>query len=104
MKNSGTGRARIEIALPVDLSGQGVTNAACTSDIGLGGCYIESGQLVRVESRILFRLQLPSGRWLMMTGEVTHAREGSGFGVRFVSLPDMTQKALAQFIEFIRGE
>ena len=96
MENSSTGRARVEIVLPVELSGQGVTDAARTSDISLGGCYIESGQPVRVESRIVFRLQLPSGRWLMMTGEVTHAREGSGFGVRFVGLADVTRTALTQ--------
>jgi len=58
---------------------------------------------VRVESRILFRLQLPSGRWLLMTGEVTHARDGSGFGVRFIGMADTTRRALAHFIEYMRG-
>jgi len=51
---------------------------------------------------LLFRLRLPTGRWLMMTGEVTHAHDGAGFGVRFVGLPEMTQMALTPFIEHMR--
>ena len=103
MKKSATGRARVEIELPVELPTKGGTVIVSTSDISVGGCYIESDQAVRVGSRILFRLQLPSGRWVMMTGEVTHAHEDSGFGVRFVGVQAETEMALIHLLEYLRG-
>ena len=104
MNGQGKGRARVEIELPVEFPGEGRMGQGRTADLGMGGCYIESGQPATIGSRILFRMQLPTGRWLMMAGEVTHAREGSGFGVRFAGLPEMSRRALEHFIAHMRGE
>jgi len=103
MNEAAKGRARVDANLPVELPSAGGTSLATTSDISTGGCYIESEQPARVGSRILFRLQLPSGRWLMLAGEVTHAREGSGFGVRFVGTAEASRQALTNLIEYLRG-
>ncbi len=97
------GRTRVEVDLPVELAGGSGASAARASDISAGGCYIESAHPARIKSRIVFRLMLPSGRWLMLTGEVTHSRDGSGFGVRFIGMADTAQQAVAHFLEYQRG-
>ena len=66
-----------------DLSGK--YNARIT-DISLDGCYIESIGQVTVGQQIRFEIQLPTGSWVPVRGEVVNHQPNLGFGVRFIAL------------------
>ncbi|HMF55705.1 MAG TPA: PilZ domain-containing protein [Pyrinomonadaceae bacterium] len=89
---------RAQLPLEVRWHGLSGKHAARTSDISMGGCYIESLAQVSVGERILFEIQLPSGRWIPLSGNVVHHHTGMGFGVRFSLLSDMVRDMLAEII------
>lgn len=70
-----------------------------TTDICLGGCYIESLGHVTVGAEIPFDLRLPTGEWISLRGEVIYHHPSLGFGVRFMDLPETEKSLLAQVIE-----
>jgi c-di-GMP-binding flagellar brake protein YcgR len=90
------------IALPLEahyeaLSGKYV---ARLSDVSLGGCYVESLAQVSVGETIRFEIQLPTGRWLPLQGEVVYHHPHLGFGVRFTDLSELEREMLASIIEY----
>ncbi len=93
---------RVQVPLEVRWHGLSGKHNARTSDISLGGCYIESLAQVTVGERILFEIQLPSGRWIPLSGHVVHHHVGLGFGVRFSLLSDMVKRMLEEAIEAVR--
>ena len=78
-------------------------HSARTRDISMGGCYIESVAHVTVGQFLVFEMELPSGRWLTLRGEVVYHRRNQGFGVQFVDLTEETQRMLEYLIEYARG-
>ena len=48
------------------------------------------------------KLQLPSGGWLELTGEVAHHTPPVGFGVRFLDLSEEQLENLRSFIEYLK--
>ncbi|OLE53845.1 MAG: hypothetical protein AUG51_11195 [Acidobacteria bacterium 13_1_20CM_3_53_8] len=93
---------RVQLPLEVRWHGLSGKHSARTSDISLGGCYIESMAQVTDGERILFEIQLPSGRWIPLSGYVAHHHQGLGFGIRFSLLSDMVTKMLEEAIEAMR--
>ena len=77
------------------ISGQ---QEARISDISLGGCYVDSLSRVDLGEFVALELELPSGEWLPLRGEVTTCQEGVGFGLRFVSLTEEEKSALEQLL------
>jgi PilZ domain-containing protein len=71
---------------------------ARTSDISLGGCFIDTIGQATVGETISFRLRLPSGEWIEMQGAVRWELPGSGFGIKFKDLSDESQKQVAAFV------
>jgi hypothetical protein len=47
-------------------------------------------------------MELPSGRWLTLRGEVVYHRRNQGFGVQFVELSEETQRMLEYLIDYAR--
>jgi len=76
-----------------DLSGK--YNARVT-DISPDGCYIESIGQVTVGQQIRFEIQLPTGSWMPIRGEVVNHQPNLGFGVRFIALTEEEKKVLSQ--------
>jgi hypothetical protein len=76
-----------------DLSGK--YNARVT-DISPDGCYIESIGQVTVGQQIRFEIQLPTGNWVPLRGEVVNHQPNLGFGVRFIALTEEEKKVLSQ--------
>jgi len=70
------------------------------SDLGLGGCFIDSIATVMEGEAVNFDLLMPNGNMLKFTGRVTYLLHGVGYGVRFTDLSD-EQKT---FLEEIVGE
>ncbi len=82
------------------LSGKHCTR---TTDISLGGCCIESIGRVAVGEKFRFEIQLPSGSWMPLQGEVVCFRDYLGFGLRFIGLTDQEQQMLALVIGASQG-
>lgn len=82
------------VPLSLTVIWEGAKNEARTSDISVGGCFVDSIGQVAVGEIISFRLQLPAGEWLDVLGEVTYRLPPTGFGVRFTNLSDADQKRL----------
>ena len=97
-------RRDIRVSLPLEarfeaLSGK---HTARLSDVSLGGCYVETLSHVTIGEAIQFMINLPTGRWLPLRGEVVYHQPNLGFGVRFVNLSDDEREMLAYVIEYGR--
>jgi hypothetical protein len=88
----------LEVRWEDSLSGK---HTARVSDLGLGGCYIESLAQVAVGERIRFEVQLPAGGWMPLRGEVMHVQPSLGFGVRFTEQTMMERNLLEHFIKAV---
>ena len=67
---------------------------ARTSDVSVGGCFVDSMGQVAAGEIISFKLELPAGDWLEVQGEVKYPLPPAGFGVRFINLSETAQKRL----------
>ncbi|HEY8228551.1 MAG TPA: PilZ domain-containing protein [Pyrinomonadaceae bacterium] len=76
----------------------GGAHDAHISDIGLGGCFVNTAPRVNIDEIITLEIQLPSGDWLPLRGEVMSLKPGVGFGLNFTFLTDDEVIALRQFV------
>ena len=90
------------VSLPLEARCEGLSGkyTARLSDLSFGGCYVETLALVAVGERIRFEIQLPTGRWLPLNGEVVYHQQNLGFGVRFTELSELDHEMLAHIIEY----
>ena len=89
---------RLGINLRVRWDGISGQNESRISDISLGGCYVDSLSRADVGEFVDLELELPSGEWLPLRGQVTTFQEGVGFGLKFVSLTEQERAALEQLL------
>ena len=88
--------------LPLELRWEGLSgrHVARVYDLALGGCYIETlGQVTQNEG-IRFEIQLPTGRWMSLSGEVVHYQPNMGFAVRFTNLSEAERELLASLLDY----
>ena len=71
-----------------------------TSDVSLGGCYIESLNMVNVGQVLNVRLYLPSNKSLRLQGEVRYHQPTIGFGLKFLKLSPFEQATLEALIKY----
>lgn len=71
-----------------------------TSDVSLGGCYIESLNSVKVGQVLNLRLCLPSNKTLKFRGEVRYHQPTIGFGLKFLQLTPSEQTTLEALIKY----
>ena len=90
---------RVPLILEVRLASVSGNQTARTGDISLGGCYIESLCAVTPGEPISFEVQLPSGNWIRLDGEVTYHFPNMGFGVRFTDLPQVERGLLSEVVD-----
>lgn len=95
-------RAHERLPLPLETRIFG-SHTARTRDISPGGCYIESVAHVTVGQFLVFEVELPSGRWLELRGEVVYHRRNQGFGISFIELPGEAQRMLQHLLDYARG-
>lgn len=72
---------------------------ARTSDVSLGGCFIDTIGRVAVGETISFKLRLLSGQWIELQGEVKYELPQMGFGVKFKNLSPLSQKHLEAHVK-----
>ena len=70
-----------------------------TTDISLGGCYIETMGPVPVGDEIAFEILLPAGNWIQLRGVVVYHHPTVGFGLRYTGLTEEQKSTLTQLIE-----
>ncbi|MEK6282268.1 MAG: PilZ domain-containing protein [Acidobacteriota bacterium] len=90
---------REPIFLDVLWEGSGGKHEARTSDISLGGCFVDTIGQVAVGETITLKLCLPTGEWIELQGEVRYELPRFGFGVSFLSLSVENQKKLFALIK-----
>lgn len=71
-----------------------------TSDLSLGGCYVESLNSVKVGQVLNLSLSLPSKKTLRFRGEVRYHQPTIGFGVKFLQLSPFEQATLEALIRY----
>ena len=103
----GNERRQFERAqLPLEMRWEGLSgrHAARVYDLSLGGCYVETLGQVTPGERIGFEIELPTGRWLRLEGEVVHAQPNMGFGLRLINLSGTDSDMLAHLLEYAGGQ
>ena len=59
---------------------------ARVDDVSLGGCFVNTYAQVELGEHIDLEIQLASGEWLPLRGQVASYQPGVGFGMSFTSL------------------
>ncbi|PYS50974.1 MAG: hypothetical protein DMF68_05685 [Acidobacteria bacterium] len=95
-------RRHERILLPLEVRWEGLSGKynARLNDLSLGGCYVESLAQVSIGERIRFEIQLPTGRWMELHGEVIYHQPTLGFGVYFTKLSELEREMLTSVIEY----
>jgi len=82
---------RMPLRLEVRWTGFSGGASAVTSDISLGGCYIESVHQVTIGDILDFDFLPTTGEPLRLRGEVLYSHQNIGFGVRFMEFQSRKQ-------------
>lgn len=69
------------------------------SDISAGGCFILSESPTALRDLIRLEIELHTGEWVKVWGEVTNQFEGVGFGVRYTEFEDEQEGSFALSLE-----
>lgn len=72
------------------------------SDMSLSGCYVETMGQVTVGEVIRFEVQLPTGRWMPLIGEVVYYLPAMGFGLRFRSLTETQKQLIVSLLDYVK--
>jgi hypothetical protein len=91
---------RVPIRLEVEWAEWSSRCPDVTSDLSLGGCYIESLNPVTVGQVLNLSLCLPSNKTLRFRGEVRYHQPTIGFGLKFVHLSESEQATLEALISY----
>lgn len=89
---------RVPLLIEVMWEAKAGNYEARTSDLSTGGCFVDTIGQVTPGEEVHFKLQLPSGEWLELKGEVTYTYPNVGFGLRFLNLPDAHKKTLEDLV------
>jgi hypothetical protein len=89
---------RWDVCLDAVWNGKSGNYTARVTDLSEGGCYVDTMGAAQVSEVITFKLQLPDGDWLELSGEVAHQTPPLGFGLRFINLTDDQLEKLRSLI------
>ena len=85
---------RSRLIVDVFFDGKDATGVASTSDIGLGGLYLNTETDMPEGTLLLMRIPLGDGQQVVVNGEVVYQNQGQGVGVRFHGLSAADQALL----------
>ena len=89
---------RIRLNLPARYDGLSGVQESRLEDISFGGCFVNTHAQVTIGEVISLEIQLPSGEWLRLHGQVTMYQPSIGFGVVFSSLSEDEERTLRLLI------
>jgi Tfp pilus assembly protein PilZ len=90
---------RWDVCLDAVWDGKSGNYTARVTDLSEGGCYVDTMGEAQIGEVIVFKLQLPDGEWLDLSGEVCHQTPPLGFGLRFVELSDEQSEKLRSLLD-----
>jgi hypothetical protein len=93
---------RWDVCLDAVWDGKSGNYVARVTDLSEGGCYVDSLGEAQIGEVLTFKLQLPDGEWLALTGEVAHQSPPLGFGLRFVTLSDEQREKLHSILDHVQ--
>ena len=79
---------RWDVCLDAVWDGKSGNYSARVTDLSEGGCYVDTLGEAIVGEMLTLKLNVPTGHWLELTGEVAHGSPPMGFGLRFIDLSD----------------
>ena len=74
------------------------THEARVDDVSMGGCFVNTYGKVELGEHVDLEIQLPSGEWLPLRGEVASYQPGVGFGIAFTELSEQESGALRELL------
>lgn len=77
---------RARIIVDVFYDGQDLTGVASTSDISVGGLFMNTKANLPDGCALLLRIPFPEGKQVIVNAEVVYSNPGSGVGVSFQGL------------------
>lgn len=89
---------RVTAHLPAKWEGMSGAHEARIEDISVKGCLVNTAGHVEVNQVISLQIELPSGEWLPVRGEVRTHQPGIGFGILFNDLPEKEAQQLRQLV------
>ena len=89
---------RVALNLPVRWDGLSGGLEARLEDLSLGGCFVNTRGVVNPGELITLEIQLPSGEWLSLRGEVTSYQPAIGFGLVFPFLTGEEEDEIRQLL------
>jgi len=89
---------RVTMKLPARWDGLSGALEARIDDLSMGGCFVNTRGRVDVGELLGIEIQLPSGEWFQLRGEVTSYQPGIGFGLVFPFLTGDEEETLRQLI------
>ena len=98
MTNERRSDERVAVNLSARWDGMSGQSEARIEDIGLGGCFVNTLSRVRVGDMVGLEIQMPSGEWLRLRGEVTSYHEAVGFGLQFSFLTEDEESELKKLM------
>jgi hypothetical protein len=93
---------RLEVCLDATWDGKSGNYTARVTDLSEGGCYMDTLGEAQPGEILSFKLHLPGGDSLELTGEVAHQTPPLGFGLRFINLPDEQIEKLRSLLSQIQ--
>lgn len=93
---------RWDVCLDAVWDGKSGNYQARVTDLSEGGCYVDTMGEAYVGEVLVFKLQLPDGAWLELSGEVAHQTPPLGFGLRFVDLTDSQRGKLYSLLDHLQ--
>lgn len=97
---------RIEVRVPVAYSGPHEFIAAEAANVSAGGLFVATTDLLTPGRSVSLRLQFPDEGDVVVPGVVAWRREvggadgPTGFGVRFVDLDSVAERAIGRFVAY----
>ena len=90
---------RISTNLPARWGGVTGDHEGRIEDLSLWGCFLNTIGRADVGEVIGVEINLPTGEWLALGGEVTSYQQGIGLGVKFTLLTEEEEEALRELIK-----
>jgi len=89
---------RKRLLLEAKWKGVSRRHEARVDDVSLGGCFVNTYAQVELGEHIDLEIQLASGEWLPLRGDVASYQPGVGFGMSFTSLTDEETAGLEELM------
>src|SRR2546426_8287254 len=98
-------RANVRVSLKLGVRWEGLSPRceAVTTDVSLGGCYIQTIAPVRVGERLFLDVAAAAEPSMQLTVEVVYQHPGFGFGVRFINPTEFQRMMRSYLIHFAQA-